>query len=61
LSAKDEIDELKMFKENLSINNFTLPEECSNFIEQLQESLKGLRDEYQKKQATLSAYNEQNH
>ena len=61
LSAKDEIDELKMFKENLSINNFTLPEECSSFIEQLQESLKGLRDEYQKKQATLSAYNEQNH
>ena len=61
LSAKDEIDELKMFKENLSINNFTLPEECSNFIEHLQESLKGLRDEYQKKQATLSAYNEQNH
>jgi hypothetical protein len=51
---------LEALKEKLSINNFALPEECSAFISPLQESLKTIGDEYQKKQATLSAYQEQN-
>jgi hypothetical protein len=59
-SSRDEIDELRMFKENLSINNFSIPEECFSFILPLQEVIKDLKEEYQKKQATLSAYSEQN-
>lgn len=59
-SSRDEIDELKMLKENLSINNFSIPEECFSFILPLQEVIKDLKEEYQKKQATLSAYQEQN-
>ena len=59
-SSRDEIDELRMFKENLSINNFSIPEECFSFILPLQEVIKDLKEEYQKKQATLSAYQEQN-
>lgn len=59
-SSRDEIDELKMLKENLSINNFSIPEECFSFILSLQEVIKDLKEEYQKKQAILSAYQEQN-
>ena len=59
-SSRDEIDELKMLKENLSINNFSIPEECFSFILPLQEVIKDLKEAYQKKQATLSAYQEQN-
>ena len=59
-SSRDEIDELKMLKENLSINNFSIPEECFSFILPLQGVIKDLKEEYQKKQATLSAYQEQN-
>ena len=58
--SKGQIEELEALKEKLSINNFALPEECSVFISPLQESLKTIGDEYQKKQATLSAYQEQN-
>jgi hypothetical protein len=50
---------LASLKEKLSINNFSLPEECSNFVQLLQDSLKTIKEEYQKKQATLSAYQEQ--
>lgn len=59
LPSKDQIDELSSLKEKLSINNFSLPEECSNFVQPLQDSLKTIKEEYQKKQATLSAYQEQ--
>jgi hypothetical protein len=58
-SSKEQIEELESLKDKLSINNFSLPEECANFIEKLQESLKTIKEEYQKKQATLSAYQEQ--
>jgi hypothetical protein len=50
---------LSSLKEKLSINNFSLPEECSTFVQPLQDSLKTIKEEYQKKQATLSAYQEQ--
>lgn len=60
VSSKGQIEELESLKEKLSINNFALPEECSSFIAPLQESLKAIEEEYQKKQATLSAYQEQN-
>ena len=60
VSSKGQIEELESLKEKLSINNFALPEECSSFIAPLQESLKTIGEEYQKKQATLSAYQEQN-
>ena len=59
LPSKDQIDELSSLKDKLSINNFSLPEECSNFVKPLQDSLKTIKEEYQKKQATLSAYQEQ--
>ena len=59
-SSKNQIEELEALKDKLSINNFSLPEECSSFITPLQDSLKTLSEEYQKKQATLSAYQEQN-
>ena len=59
LPSKDQIDELSSLKEKLSINNFSLPEECSTFVQPLQDSLKTIKEEYQKKQATLSAYQEQ--
>jgi hypothetical protein len=50
---------LASLKEKLSINNFSLPEECSNFVQLLQDSLKTIKEEYQKKQATLSAIKNQ--
>lgn len=52
-------EELEIFKEKLSINNFSFPEELSSFVPLVEGKVKEIQTFYQEKKARLQAYQEQ--